>query len=199
MHNIENVKKGDEIVLLGNQGNMSISVASFSDFSNQLNYELTGVVAQKPEDYSVSKLIFPNLMMGLEKFHLEGVNGYAKDWKEFGKWTYPFYEETNPFKPERVEFFKSLIKDATTEQEKIATLYSYMQKEFRYVSIQFGIGGFKPFPVSFAEQKKYGDCKGLTHYMKNMLQANGPERIILLLQVLSIIAKSKTTKNSGLA
>lgn len=38
--NIENVKKGDEIVLLGNQGNMSISVASFSDFSNQLNYEL---------------------------------------------------------------------------------------------------------------------------------------------------------------
>lgn len=38
--NIENVKKGDEIVLLGNQENMSISVASFSDFSNQLNYEL---------------------------------------------------------------------------------------------------------------------------------------------------------------
>lgn len=38
--NIEHVKKGDEVVLLGNQENMSITVASFSDFSNQLNYEL---------------------------------------------------------------------------------------------------------------------------------------------------------------
>ncbi len=107
------------------------------------------------------------------QFSYDGYPGSLETWKEFGKWSYPFYEEENPFKPERVEFFKSLIKDATTEQEKIAILYRYMQKEFRYVSIQFGIGGFKPFPVSFAEQKKYGDCKGLTHYMKNMLNAVG--------------------------
>lgn len=38
--NIKHVKKGDEVVLLGNQSEMSITVASFSDFSNQLNYEL---------------------------------------------------------------------------------------------------------------------------------------------------------------
>jgi alanine racemase len=38
--NLEHVKKGDEVVLLGNQEGMSITVASFSDFSNQLNYEL---------------------------------------------------------------------------------------------------------------------------------------------------------------
>jgi hypothetical protein len=107
------------------------------------------------------------------QFSYDGYPGSLENWKEFGKWTYSFYEEQNPFKPERVEFFKSLIKDAQTEQEKISILYRYLQKEFRYVSIQFGIGGFKPFPVSFAEQKKYGDCKGLTHYMKNVLNAVG--------------------------
>ena len=37
---IESVKKGDEVVLIGNQDNLSISIASFSDYSNQLNYEL---------------------------------------------------------------------------------------------------------------------------------------------------------------
>lgn len=37
---IEHVKKGDEVTLIGTQGKLSISVASFSDFSNQLNYEL---------------------------------------------------------------------------------------------------------------------------------------------------------------
>lgn len=37
---IETVKKNDEVVLIGSQNSLSVSVASFSDFSNQLNYEL---------------------------------------------------------------------------------------------------------------------------------------------------------------
>ena len=37
---LESVKKGDEAVLIGNQEDISISIASFSDFSNTLNYEL---------------------------------------------------------------------------------------------------------------------------------------------------------------
>ena len=37
---IDNVKKGDEVVLIGEQENLSLSVASFSDLSNLLNYEL---------------------------------------------------------------------------------------------------------------------------------------------------------------
>lgn len=38
--NLPDVKKGDEVVLIGNQGEQSISVSSFSDLSDQLNYEL---------------------------------------------------------------------------------------------------------------------------------------------------------------
>jgi alanine racemase len=34
------IKKGDEVVLIGNQEEVSISIASFSDYSNTLNYEL---------------------------------------------------------------------------------------------------------------------------------------------------------------
>lgn len=37
---VEHVKKGDEVVLIGDQGELCITIASFSDFSNQLNYEL---------------------------------------------------------------------------------------------------------------------------------------------------------------
>jgi alanine racemase len=34
------VKAGDEVVLIGKQGDMQISVASFSELSNMINYEL---------------------------------------------------------------------------------------------------------------------------------------------------------------
>lgn len=37
---IESVKLGDEVVLIGQQGDLSITVSSFSEFSDQLNYEL---------------------------------------------------------------------------------------------------------------------------------------------------------------
>ncbi|KVV14879.1 alanine racemase [Flavobacterium sp. TAB 87] len=37
---IEKIKKGDEAVLIGTQNDVSVSVASFSDLSNLLNYEL---------------------------------------------------------------------------------------------------------------------------------------------------------------
>ncbi len=43
----ENIKKGDEAVLIGNQGGQEISVSSFSDFSQLINYEL---LTRLPQD-----------------------------------------------------------------------------------------------------------------------------------------------------
>ena len=40
------VKKDDEVVLIGSQEDLTVSVASFSDFSNQLNYELLTRIAK---------------------------------------------------------------------------------------------------------------------------------------------------------
>lgn len=37
---LDNVEKGDEVVMIGQQGELEVSVASFSELSNQLNYEL---------------------------------------------------------------------------------------------------------------------------------------------------------------
>ncbi|MFO8234257.1 MAG: alanine racemase [Bacteroidales bacterium] len=37
---LEDVKKGDEVVLIGDQEGVTITLSSFADFNNQLNYEL---------------------------------------------------------------------------------------------------------------------------------------------------------------
>ncbi|MEX0813987.1 MAG: alanine racemase [Chitinophagales bacterium] len=40
VNDLENLKVGDEVVLIGEQGNQTISIASFSEISAQVNYEL---------------------------------------------------------------------------------------------------------------------------------------------------------------
>lgn len=106
-------------------------------------------------------------------FNYDGYPGTMKNWAEFGMWRYPFYTEANPFTQEKVAFLNTLVKDAKSDQEKISILYKYMQQQTRYVFIAYGIGGLKPFSVPFVEQKKYGDCKALSNYMKHMLGAVG--------------------------
>ena len=44
---ILNIHIGDEVVLIGRQDNLDLSVASFSDFSNLLNYELLTRLSQE--------------------------------------------------------------------------------------------------------------------------------------------------------
>jgi alanine racemase len=44
---VAGVERGDEVVLIGRQGDQEISVASFGEFSDLLNYEL---LTRLPED-----------------------------------------------------------------------------------------------------------------------------------------------------
>lgn len=44
---VKGVNKGDEVILIGNKGKVEVSVASFGELSNQLNYEL---LSRLPQD-----------------------------------------------------------------------------------------------------------------------------------------------------
>lgn len=137
-------------------------------------WELKNKPVIKNETGSAGPAVYaPRIDVSPLYFNYDGFPGTMSNWADFGKWRFPFYTEENPFTQQEIDFFKSLIKDAKSEQEKISILYKYMQKETRYVFIAYGIGGLKPFPASFVAKKKYGDCKALSNYMKHILQAVG--------------------------
>lgn len=66
-----------------------------------------------------------------------------------------------------------LIKDATTDEEKIKNIYYWVQDNIRYIAFEDGIAGFKPDESQNVFKKRYGDCKGMANLTKQMLKIAG--------------------------
>ena len=116
---------------------------------------------------------YPSILLAPNKFKMDDYEGDMTSWKSFGLWYASLKKGIDVLPEDKRIFFRDMVKDAKNDKEKIRIIYEYLQKNFRYVSIQLGIGGFKPFPASFTESKKYGDCKGLSNFMQAALEGVG--------------------------
>jgi transglutaminase-like putative cysteine protease len=143
--------------------------------TTQLKYTASAIPAVKPETLSpLFTDVAPSVMVALQKFHLEGVDGEASNWQEFGKWIHDNLLKGTENIPETTKNkIKTLVADKETMLEKAEAVYKYLQENTRYISIQVGIGGWKPMLASDVDKLGYGDCKALTNYTKSLLEAAG--------------------------
>ncbi len=128
---------------------------------------------EKEEGSGESYSSYPHIMLAPNKFDMGGYEGDMSTWESFGKWNELLIKKSNNLTEARKEFFRDLVKTATTDREKAKIIYNYLQRNFRYVSIQLGMGGWIPFKADFVDQKKYGDCKALSNYTMACLEAVG--------------------------
>lgn len=124
---------------------------------------------------------YPHVTIVPDHFSHYGFQGDFTSWKSFGSWLNELYTGLDALPDNRRSFFAQLVKDVPDEKEKIKRIYKYMQENFRYVSIQLGIGGLRPFSAEFTDQKKYGDCKGLSNFMKAALKSVGIKSYVAII------------------
>ena len=128
----------------------------------------------KDEEGSVDpRYRYPAVFLAPNKFKMDDFEGDMSSWKNFGLWEASLLKGLDILPEERKKFFKELVKNANTDREKVQIAYKYLQDNFRYVSIQLGIGGWKPLAANFTDSKKYGDCKGLSFYLHSVLKTIG--------------------------
>ena len=147
------------------------NITAVSDFS----YMASDIKAIKKESYSPAfSSIMPSVRFSLKEFDMKGVKGTNTSWKDFGKWMNDKLISETTALPEAVKVkMRDLTKNAKTDLEKAKIVYEYMQNKTRYISIQIGIGGWKPMLASDVDRLGYGDCKALTNYTKSLLEAVG--------------------------
>jgi hypothetical protein len=66
-----------------------------------------------------------------------------------------------------------LTANKKTDQEKVESIFYWVQDNIRYIAFENGIMGFKPDAAQNVFKNKYGDCKGKANLLKNMLKLAG--------------------------
>ena len=100
--------------------------------------------------------------------------GSGKDWQQFGSWmNKSLLSDVSDLPEGTLARIKSLVANETTNEGKARKIYQFVQDKVRYISIQIGIGGWKPMLASDVDKLSYGDCKALTNYTKTLLDAVG--------------------------
>ncbi|MBI1749875.1 MAG: DUF3857 domain-containing protein [Acidobacteria bacterium] len=96
-----------------------------------------------------------------------------QNWEEVGRW-YASLEKDRiaPTAEIRAKAAK-LIEGRTTDMEKIEALYDFVAKNFRYVSLSFGVGRYQPHAAGEVLANQYGDCKDKHTLLASLLEAVG--------------------------
>jgi len=123
--------------------------------------------------FSPSMLYYlPYLKIVPENFTYEKAGSNAT-WVNYGDWNYSLIDGQNVLPDNTVYEIKKIVSSASSKKDAIKTLYHKLQDETRYINISIKTGGMKPYPASYVDANKYGDCKALTNYMKSILDAAG--------------------------
>jgi Transglutaminase-like superfamily len=76
--------------------------------------------------------------------------------------------------PEQLkEQVTKLTTGKTTDEEKIKSIYYWVQDNIKYIAFERGIAGFKPEAACNVLKNKFGDCKGMANLLSQMLQLAG--------------------------
>lgn len=119
--------------------------------------------------------LVPYVYASPETINLGGYVGTQHSWQDLGAWLYGMQDGCQNLTDQEKERVRSLTAGCNTALEKLQVLYAYLRERTRYVSIQLGIGGYRPFPAAEVSRTGFGDCKGLSNYMKALLAAAGVE------------------------
>ncbi|KAA5826316.1 DUF3857 domain-containing protein [Algibacter amylolyticus] len=147
------------------------------ELDGSISYNVKNIEAIKPESYAPAFFnMAPKILVTSNQFNLEGVQSHVENWNDFGKWMYhDLIKTTHDLPASTITMIQELVKDEPDDIAKAKKIYKYVQDKVRYISVQVGIGGWKPFNASEVDRLGYGDCKALTNYTMTLLKAVGIE------------------------
>jgi tetratricopeptide (TPR) repeat protein len=105
-----------------------------------------------------------------------------KSWDEMARWYWGLVKDQFVADDEVRLRSAEATKGLTDERAKVRAVYDYVVEKTRYVALEFGIHGFKPYSCSQIFARGFGDCKDKATLIVTMLKELGIQATIVIVR-----------------
>jgi transglutaminase-like putative cysteine protease len=105
-----------------------------------------------------------------------------QSWDQVGLWWWNLIKEQLVVDAEMERLVKELTEGISDRREKVRAIHNWVVKNTRYVGIEFGVHGWKPYRTTLCLRRRFGDCKDKASLIKVMLDAAGVEARLVLIR-----------------
>ena len=105
-----------------------------------------------------------------------------ESWDALGRWWWGLAQDQLRPDDGLRRTVRELVQGAANNREKVARIYGWVLRNTRYVGLEFGIHGFKPYRVTQVVQRGFGDCKDKASLLYVMFQLAGIDARIALVR-----------------
>lgn len=121
---------------------------------------------------------------------MPGLTGYLpyvsissfKDWQDMATWYSKLIEEQLKLDHDTKTLVHELIDGLTDPLEIVKAIHEYVVTHTRYVALEFGVHGYKPYQVNQVCSRQFGDCKDKASLLVAMLREAGVEASIVIVR-----------------
>ncbi len=131
------------------------------------------------------------------------VNNYIllstyETWDQVGLWWWNLIKDQLVVDAEIEAVVKQVTAGITDDRQKVSAIYDWVVKNTRYVGIEFGVHGWKPYRTTLCMRRRFGDCKDKASLIKVMLNAAGVDANLVLIRTRTLGAVATSPPNLSL-
>lgn len=117
----------------------------------------------------------PHMLLTIGEYEKDGkAQKVIPDLKGMCEWYSTFVQNINKDDDSLLTAtVKSVIKNAKTDEDKIRSIYYWVQDNINYIAFEDGMNGFIPREAKDICQRRYGDCKDMSSILVRMLRLAG--------------------------
>jgi tetratricopeptide (TPR) repeat protein len=105
-----------------------------------------------------------------------------RTWEDVGRWWWGLIRDQLQIDDGIRRTVRDLVANAPDERTKVRRIYEWVVRNTRYVGLEFGIHGYKPYRVPLIVQRGFGDCKDKASLLYAMLTEAGVDARIVLVR-----------------
>jgi tetratricopeptide (TPR) repeat protein len=154
--------------------------------------EKDGRVSWRFDAQDIVKLVPEPNMPGLSEVGTTLHVSTYQTWDQVGRYWWGLVKDQLTPNDELTKTVDTVLKgvDRKDQQAVVKALYAFVVTNTRYVALEFGIHGYKPYRVDRVLARRFGDCKDKASLIVAMLKVAGVDARLVLLRMRSLGALS---------